>query len=230
MRVPDIRVGLGRGNRTLKHSLEPKTHIPCLGHTLDVTQNCHQLWYSLACVFKVLRRDDWQNVINPGFSKNLTLYPSYMSCTYVHMPLWACPEEPEINLKCYSSGAAHLVLWSFSLGLESQWGWLARKHRGSVCLWFPALKDYNHRLPWPDFHTEAGPELRSLHMSDSIWVTELASQTPLTVLFKMMWAEDTCSIKVPDFHATAILAGISNFRSLKLICAGVYRGLVYLRE
>lgn len=86
------------------------------------------------CVFKVLRRDDWQNVTNPGFSKSLTLYPSYMSCTYVHMPLCACTEEPESNLKCYSSGAVHLVLWSFSLGLEIQWGWLARRHRGSVCL------------------------------------------------------------------------------------------------
>lgn len=40
------------------------------------------------------------------------------------------------------------------------------------------------------------------------------------VLFKIC-AKNTCSTKVLGFHATMILAGISNFRSLKLICIGV---------
>lgn len=53
----------------------------------------------------------------------------------------------------------------------------------------------------------------------STWVTELSSRTPLMVLFKIC-AENTCSTKVLGFHATMILAGISNFRSLKLICTG----------
>lgn len=40
------------------------------------------------------------------------------------------------------------------------------------------------------------------------------------VLFKIC-AKNTCSTKVLGFHATMILAGISNFRSLTLICIGV---------
>lgn len=53
---------------------------------------------------------DRETVINPRFSKSLTLYSNYMSCIYVHVPLCACMEEPEVNLKCYSAGAIHLVL------------------------------------------------------------------------------------------------------------------------
>lgn len=136
------------------------------------------------------------------------------------MPLCACMEGPEVNLKYYSSGAIHLVFWSFSLCLGIQWGWLARKH------WDRLVSAFQHwRITNIQYHDWIFTLRLGLNSGPcaytSTWVTELSSWTPLMVLFRKTCAENTCSAKVLSFHATMILAGISNFRSLKLICTGM---------
>lgn len=112
VRVPDIHVSLGRGSRTCLN-LEPKSHIPCnyLGPAVDCDPTMSPTIVLTGLCIQSFGggRTARENVINPGFSKGLTVYSNYTSCICVHMPLCACMEGPEVNLKCYSSGAIHLV-------------------------------------------------------------------------------------------------------------------------
>lgn len=113
---------------------------------------------------------DRETMINTRFSKSPTLFQLYFlhihACQHAHA-LVCVHGEGRVDLKCSSSGAAHLVCWGFSLWLGDS-GRLVVQEAPRICLPPPSGTGTTNAC-YPAW--VLGPELRSSclhpHVSDT---------------------------------------------------------------